>query len=397
MKILEQALNKIKSLNKKQRDFLALLVQGLIGIVGKRNFRNLARYMSLEEHAFSRQMAKAIDFVEINKHLIEAFIKPADILIAAQDTTFIKKSGKKTPGLDYYWSGCAGRVEKGLELDLISIIKIGDKREGLAVSALQTMSNMTEGANRIDAAVEHVQKIATVLKELRINHIAVDAFYTKEKYVTGVVQAGLHTVGKLRKDARLRRPYHGQQKGRGRKKLYETGPVTEKEFTKKATIQIEGEDVDLYNGQFYSLSLKRLINVLLIKKNNAADILLFSTDLTLTGLQIYQFYTARFQIEFIFRDAKNFTGLEDCQSRDPRRLHNHFNASLTALNVAKIKDSQTQAAQATRNPFSMNNYFRKYHVEIVINRFISMFGFDQTSIKLHPKYQEFLSFGSIRH
>ena len=32
MKILEQALNKIKSINKKQRDFFVILVQGLIGV-----------------------------------------------------------------------------------------------------------------------------------------------------------------------------------------------------------------------------------------------------------------------------------------------------------------------------------------------------------------------------
>ena len=60
-----------------------------------------------------------------------------------------------------------------------------------------------------------------------------------------------------------------------------------------------------------------------------AEAFLFSTDLELDTLKIYQYYVARFQIEFIFRDAKGFTGLEDCQSRDSRSLHYHFNASLT--------------------------------------------------------------------
>ena len=60
MKILEQALNKIKSINKKQKDFFIILIQGLIGIAGKRTFRNLARYMQIDEHTFSRQMAKAL-------------------------------------------------------------------------------------------------------------------------------------------------------------------------------------------------------------------------------------------------------------------------------------------------------------------------------------------------
>ena len=47
-------------------------------------------------------------------------------------------------------------------------------------------------------------------------------------------------------------------------------------------------------------------------------------------------YRLRFQIEFIFRDAKQFTGLSDCQARDAKKLDFHFNASFTALNLAKL-------------------------------------------------------------
>lgn len=55
MKILEQALEKIKPIHKKQKDFLLALVQGLIGSVGKKTFRNLARYVQMAEHTFARQ------------------------------------------------------------------------------------------------------------------------------------------------------------------------------------------------------------------------------------------------------------------------------------------------------------------------------------------------------
>jgi IS4 transposase len=63
--------------------------------------------------------------------------------------------------------------------------------------------------------------------------------------------------------------------------------------------------------------------------------LLFSTDIHLLPEQIVEYYQARFQIEFIFRDAKQFTGLSDCQARHLPRLDFHFNASLIALNLAK--------------------------------------------------------------
>ncbi|MEG4172019.1 hypothetical protein QUA16_32070 [Microcoleus sp. S13_C3] len=48
-----------------------------------------------------------------------------------------------------------------------------------------------------------------------------------------------------------------------------------------------------------------------------------------------EYYQARFQSEFIFREAKQFTGLSDCQARHLPRLNFHFNASLIALNLAK--------------------------------------------------------------
>ena len=61
----------------------------------------------------------------------------------------------------------------------------------------------------------------------------------------------------------------------------------------------------------------------------------YSTDIHLPSEQIVEYYQARFQIEFIFRDAKQFTGLFDCQARHLPRLDFHFNASLIALNLAK--------------------------------------------------------------
>ncbi len=44
--------------------------------------------------------------------------------------------------------------------------------------------------------------------------------------------------------------------------------------------------------------------------------------------EILDFYKARFQIEFIFRDAKQFTGLTDCQACDFTKLDFHFNSQL---------------------------------------------------------------------
>ncbi|MBK8391990.1 MAG: transposase [Saprospiraceae bacterium] len=41
----------------------------------------------------------------------------------------------------------------------------------------------------------------------------------------------------------------------------------------------------------------------------------FSTNLERDPIQVVEYYKARFQMEFNFRDAKQFTGLTNCQAR----------------------------------------------------------------------------------
>lgn len=228
MKILEQVFSKIKPIHKKQRDFFILLIQGLIGSAGKRTFRNLSRYMQITEHTFSRQMAKTLDFISINAELIKSASNEKDVLIAAQDASYISKSGKKTYGLDYFWNGSAGKIDKGLEVDVIAVVKVGEKREAYTLSAEQTPANSIPKSERkkkkvtdvskIDFCLDHLKKTLPQLVALGIKYIAADAYFAKLKYVAGVVIMGLHVISKLRKDARLRRIYTGKQKSRGRKK-----------------------------------------------------------------------------------------------------------------------------------------------------------------------------------
>ncbi|NJO14461.1 MAG: transposase [Thioploca sp.] len=69
----------------------------------------------------------------------------------------------------------------------------------------------------------------------------------------------------------------------------------------------------------------------------------FSTDLSLDAKSLVRYYQARFQIELLFRDAKQFLGLNHCQARCSPVRHFHFNASMTALNRFKLEDRQHQS------------------------------------------------------
>jgi len=149
MVILKQALDKINTKNKQQKDFFMVLIRGLIGITGKRTFRNLSRYMQMNEHTFSRQMAKVFDFVGLNIEMIKTNKSDNEIIIAAQDASFLKKSGKLIYGLDFFWNGCAAKAEKGLELDVIAVIKIsGEKRWLYYFSSTNTIESSSEGEKK---------------------------------------------------------------------------------------------------------------------------------------------------------------------------------------------------------------------------------------------------------
>ena len=126
--------------------------------------------------------------------------------------------------------------------------------------------------------------------------------------------------------------------------------------------------------------------------------LLFSTDTTIDPIRLYKYYKSRFQIEFIFRDAKQFTGLCDCQSRQQQSLDFHFNASLAALNIAKLKQQKTQSDTGENSQpqsFSMATYKRLALNGHLLERFISMLGLDPTLIKSHPNYDSLLQYGSL--
>lgn len=56
-----------------------------------------------------------------------------------------------------------------------------------------------------------------------------------------------------------------------------------------------------------------------------------STDTGMSGIDLFLAYKARYQIEFLYRDGKQHTGLTSCQARSAVKVHFHLNASLTAV------------------------------------------------------------------
>jgi len=70
-----------------------------------------------------------------------------------------------------------------------------------------------------------------------------------------------------------------------------------------------------------------------------------------------KYYQLRFQIEFLFRDAKQFAGLNHCQARNQHKLDFHFNMSLAAVNLAKVIKIMNPTMK------SMNSFVRNCYTD----------------------------------
>ena len=124
MEAAARLLARLRGIPKPQRKFLITLFASMLIARGKLNFRNLSRHSEVSEKTYSRQFAKPFAFVGFNREVINEAIGTESERIVAFDPSFVRKSGKKTYGLDYFWNGCHNRPEKGLEVSSIAIVDI---------------------------------------------------------------------------------------------------------------------------------------------------------------------------------------------------------------------------------------------------------------------------------
>lgn len=395
----------------------------LFVVCGKANFTNLSRYGEYSERTYRRQYQKSFDFVPFHAQTIAAAIEPNREQIAAMDCSFISKSGKQTWGVDNFYNGSISKSQKGLEISVISVVDVL-AHQGYTLSVKQTATTNRQPipdaqptakkkrkskskAKTEPVISERVQGYVEQLKTARahlpaaVKYVTADSFYSKKSIVDEVVALDLHLVSKLRIDADLRYCYTGEQKPKGAPRKYD-GKV---DLTDLSRLKLIGELADstkIYSQVVWHVSLKRKIRIVYLLDQRNPDkqrvALLFSTDTTITPIRLYEYYKSRFQIEFIFRDAKQFTGLCDCQSRQQQSLDFHFNASLAALNIAKLEQQKTQpdtGEDSQPQSFSMATYKRLALNGHLLERFISMLGLDPTLIKSHPNYDLLLQYGSL--
>lgn len=381
----------MSNIGKPVHKFISEMMPLWWSITGRYNFTNLSRFGRYNEKSIRNGFERGFNWFEFNMQLLK--LNEADRYIIGFDTTHLRKSGHKTPGIGYFWSGNEKRMQHGLEVGCLAAIDI-KKQGAFSLEAIQTPSNRHK-KNKINLVSHFVQifqersaKLLSISK-----HLVVDGYFMKKKFILPLCNLGFEVITKMRKDAYLQYLYKGNQK-LGRPKKY-SGKVDFHTIDKKYfKLFLVKEGCEFYWGNLFCRRLKQVVKIVYVyhAKKKEYEILL-CTDLMLEPRKIAFYYSQRFQIEFLIREAKQNAGLEHCQARSLRKYAFHFNMSFSSVTVARTVFQQQ--SNASFQPFSMQNIKRLYYNHQLIERLFTHLGIDSKNMKSKKSFHECLNFGQI--
>jgi len=328
------------------------------------------------------------------------------------DESVVTKSGKETHGLDYFFSGLLNKVVKGIAIFSLSLVSVEERRsyplrveqvirgeaEKAAAkerkqkqakkdkAALKKKRGRPKGSrNRDKTQVEltpELQRIQEMVKSqlkmlqawVTIRYLALDGHFGNNNALQMVRQCGLHLISKLRYDAALFFLYEGAQKCKGPRKKYgqkiNYRRIKEQYLVEKSTK--DSIETCIYQAQMLHHEFAQVLNVVIITKTNLktgafANVNLFSSDLDLSYEAIIDYYSLRFQIEFNFRDAKQYWGLEDFMNIREVPVANAINLSLFMVNLSQVLLHHFRQTHPESGILDLKAYFRaaKYFEEII--------------------------------
>jgi len=386
-----------EKLNKSRKDFIVCVLWHILSIKGRINFLQLGRFGTLCEQTYRNQFAKEFDFFSFNTQLINQTI--SDERVIAFDPSYIPKAGKSTYGRGRYWSGVAGKAKWGLDICGFAVVDIANNT-AFHLKAWQTPSAdelAKKGLNLLTHYASLVTENAERFKAFS-NYIVADAYFSKRPIVKAVKSSGLEFISRLRDDSVLKYKFTGERTGnKGAPKKF-AGLVDVYNFNPNHfSLDFSTEEITIYSLVVYSRAFKMDIKlaIAIFYKHGVemARKLYFSTDLKQDGEKIVRYYRSRFQIEFLYRDAKQFTGLNSCQARSKNKLDFHFNAALTAVNLAKHEWLITKGKED--KPFSMSDYKTMYNNNMMLERFMCMFAINPNTPKNQKIVKELMDYGKI--
>jgi hypothetical protein len=301
-----------------------------------------------------------------------------EVYLLVGDEVVATKAGKHTHGVDRFFASLYGKPVPGLAFFTLSLVSTQQRRsfplsvEQVVRSAAEKTASKAKAdakkqtpalakrrpgrpkgsQSKPKADLTHTPEIGRITAMLDallkliagvipLTYLVLDGHFGNKHALAMARQSHLHLISKLRCDAALYFPYTGPYAGRGPRRKY--GPKVDYRHLPEPYLQettVEGHiQTRRYQAHLLHKEFAQLLNVVLLVKTNLrtqaqAHVLLFSSDLTLAAASLVDYYGLRFQIEFNFRDAKQYWGLEDFMNVTPTGVTNAANLSLFMVNVA---------------------------------------------------------------
>jgi Transposase DDE domain len=239
----------------------------------------------------------------------------------------------------------------------------------------------------------------------RSRYLAADAFFSKKSFADTIHQSGLWLISRLRSDAALFLPPPQRlpgQKGRPRKYGDRLDYRSPDALQTQLPLLSRTGQAWVYGGLVRVKALDRLVQLCVVcvvfeadgKGGHRKARLYCCTDPEFEPARILPLYRRRFGIEFLFRDGKQHTGLQHCQSRQPASIAYQFNMSLTAVSLARA--AQVLKADRTTAPvFSMADVKTRRHNQYLIDSVFEQFANCPNLTKNHPDIVRLYRLGLI--
>jgi putative transposase len=317
--------------------------------------------------------------------------------IAAGDEVVFGKAGKETYGLGRFFSSLQNRVIPGLSFFVFSLIDV-QQRQSYPIQAVQMVKEPKQQKKKEKEKPSQAKKRAVgrpkgsknkkkeppilslellriqpvlqaflaILKGIvTVRYIVLDGHFGNYPSAWMVLQTGLQLVSKLRFDAALYEPFTGKYRGRGPHPKY--GDKVDVRKMKKKYLKADdteaGIRTQIYQATLLNHEFVSPINVVVILKTNLstkkqAHVILFSTDLELPYEKLYDYYTLRFQIEFNFRDAKQYWGLDDFMNVKQTAVTNAANLSFFMVNFSSVLLRQYRKNNPVFSILDLKSHYR---------------------------------------
>jgi len=394
---------------------LSRIIIAMIAMTGRVTMLGLSRWAGKggSYRTIQRFFNTIIPWPQVFKLFFEAHLNEADgEYFLAGDECVATKSGKETHGLDHFFSGLLNKVVKGIAIFTLAVVNVNERRSyPLRVEQVIRSEAEKEAAKtkkkakvkkdpnaskkkpgRPKGSKNHNKTQVDLIPELKriqnmvqkqlemlqgmvtIRYLALDGHFGNNNALQMVLQCGLHLISKLRCDSALYFRYDGPQKKKGPRRKYgqkvNYGNLPNKYLVEKST---DGDiETRIHQAEMLHREFAQPLNVVIITKINLktdafANVNLFSSDLDLSWEKIIDYYSLRFQIEFNFRDAKQYWGLEDFMNTKETPLTNALNLSLFLVNVSQVLLREFRRTNPDSGVLDLKAYFRaaKYFEETI--------------------------------